>query len=225
MKQWFFALALCIPLATASYSQAEPVQVGDTSIEMRTPTGFSEDRDTLATMHLPNAVPQKLYKVYVPKGGYGDHDGVIALEDFVAIATSETTPAPTAGTDNLSPLEDRLDRDFREIRSGETNKTVPLDDRFFDQLKSLRRKDKLLIEKSMGKGRLTYIYISRVTKAHEDAKPDTTHMVSATTFLPVRGKMLNILSFSHVKQEDVALSVRKVKYMYSNIIPMLQDNN
>lgn len=225
MKKQIFLLALWLCMGVAGIAQAEPVRVGDTSIEMAAPTGFSEDRDALAATHVLPSMPQHFYKVYVPKGGYSVHDGDVTLEDFVVIAASEDAVQPASGTSALTAIASRMDREFREISSGEANKTIRLDDSFFDSLKSLRRRDRLLLEKLERKGRVSYISISRVTEAHEKVSADCAYVVTGETFMPVRDTMLVILSFSHVNREDVALSVNRVKYMIGNIIPMLLDNN
>lgn len=225
MKGFFTALALWACVIVAGQARAEPVQVGDATLEMKVPAGFSEDSDARAHMHVAPSTPQTIYKVYVPKGGYVMHDGGVVLQDFVAIAASDNQPAPAPGDSALTDVESRMDRAFREIMSGESDKKIPLDDSFFDKLKSIKHKDRLLLEKLVRKGRVSYISISRVTEAHEKSGTDCTYVVTGETFMQVRGAMLNILSFSHVEREDVALSVNKIKYMVGNVIPMLLDNN
>ena len=69
MKGLFTALALWACVIVAGQARAEPVQVGDATLEMKVPAGFSEDSDARAHMHVAPSTPQTIYKVYVPKGG------------------------------------------------------------------------------------------------------------------------------------------------------------
>lgn len=197
---------------------ADSIQLGNVSIAIPKPLDFLEDDSFLATIRKASPQDIVIHKMLIPYSGIKQSGKKRVLLDYILITTLVDGERNLADAGMLNQLEAIRDKRYGvadQVSHGYSREENRL---FFEALESSGSNDGIFLEKDTSDDVITYYTLM-------DTKGKEYRVVSATTFLVVKGRLVTLGAYSRIRGRAIYNSLKIVKNMTRKVVANLRNNN